>query len=90
MNESHISLRDDYAVSCEEIDFLVDETLKMEGVAGSRITGGGFGGCTVSIVRKDQAQKIISAVGEKYLNQFGKEAGFYRVMPEEGAHVIFI
>ena len=90
MNESHISLRDDYEVSCEEIDFLVAETLKMEGVAGSRITGGGFGGCTVSIVRKDQAQKIISAVGENYLNQFGKEAGFYRVMPEDGAHVIFI
>lgn len=90
MNESHISLRDDYEVSCEEIDFLVDETLKMEGVAGSRITGGGFGGCTVSIVRKEQAEKIISTVGEKYLNRFGKEADFYRVMPEEGAHVIFI
>lgn len=50
MTESHISLRDDYEVSCPEIDSIVDITLKVEGVLGSRITGGGFGGCTVTLV----------------------------------------
>ena len=88
MNESHDSLRDDYAVSCEEIDFLVDATRRMPGVAGSRITGGGFGGCTVSVVKKDQTEKIIAEVGKQYLEKYGKEAAFYRVMPEDGAHVI--
>ena len=52
MNESHRSLRDDYEVSCKEIDILVDLAWETEGVIGSRITGGGFGGCTVSIVKK--------------------------------------
>ena len=51
MNQSHVSLRDDYEVSCEEIDILVDLAWKIPGVIGSRITGGGFGGCTVSIVK---------------------------------------
>ena len=53
MNASHISLRDDYEVSCEEIDLLVDLAWQIPGVIGSRITGGGFGGCTVSIVKND-------------------------------------
>ena len=57
MNQSHISLRDDYAVSCDEIDILVDLAWAIPGVLGSRITGGGFGGCTVSIV-KDEALKV--------------------------------
>ena len=54
MNASHVSLRDDYETSCPEVDVLVDEAWKIPGVIGSRITGGGFGGCTVSIV-KDEA-----------------------------------
>lgn len=54
MNESHRSLRDDYEVSCKEIDILVDLAWETEGVIGSRITGGGFGGCTVSIVKMMQ------------------------------------
>ncbi len=53
MNASHVSLRDDYKVSCEEIDILVDLAWSIDGVVGSRITGGGFGGCTVSIVKND-------------------------------------
>ena len=54
MNQSHISLRDDYKVSCEEVDVLVDLAWSVDGVIGSRITGGGFGGCTVSIVKMKQ------------------------------------
>ncbi len=52
MNASHVSLRDDYETSCPEVDVLVDEAWKIPGVIGSRITGGGFGGCTVSIVKR--------------------------------------
>ncbi len=88
MNDSHDSLRDDYDVSCEEIDLLVNETRRIEGVAGSRITGGGFGGCTVSIVKKNQTPAVIAEVRKKYFDLFGIEAAFYRVMPEEGAHIV--
>ena len=63
MNASHVSLRDDYEVSCEEIDILVDLAWSIEGVIGSRITGGGFGGCTVSIVKNDAVDHFIETVG---------------------------
>ena len=59
MNDSHTSLRYDYEVSCEEIDILVDLAQAMPGVLGSRITGGGFGGCTVSIVKNDSVDTFI-------------------------------
>ena len=62
MNQSHISLRDDYDVSCEEIDILVDLAWKIPGVLGSRITGGGFGGCTVSIVKDESIDTFIETI----------------------------
>ena len=65
MNQSHVSLRDDYAVSCDEIDILVDLAWQIPGVVGSHLTGGGFGGCTVSIVKKNQAVGIATAYKEK-------------------------
>ena len=71
MNESHISLRDDYEVSCEEIDILVDLAWQIDGVIGSRITGGGFGGCTVSIVKNDAVDTFIAKVGEGYKEKTG-------------------
>ncbi len=79
MNESHISLRDDYEVSCEEIDILVDEAWKIDGVIGSRITGGGFGGCTVSIVENDAIENFMEKVGKAYKERTNKEASFYMV-----------
>ena len=79
MNESHVSLRDDYAVSCDEIDVLVEEAWKIEGVVGSRITGGGFGGCTVSIVKNDAVDTFIHQVGSAYKARTGKTADFYVV-----------
>ena len=88
MNASHVSLRDDYEVSCEEIDILVDLAWKIPGVIGSRITGGGFGGCTVSIVKNDAVDTFISTVGEKYKEAVGHEAGFYVVDIGDGAHKI--
>ena len=88
MNQSHISLRDDYEVSCEEIDILVDLAWKIDGVIGSRITGGGFGGCTVSIVKNDAVDTFIDQVGAGYKEKTGREAEFYVVEIGDGARVL--
>lgn len=88
MNQSHISLRDDYEVSCEEIDILVDLAWKIDGVIGSRITGGGFGGCTVSIVKNDAEDTFIDQVGAGYKEKTGREAEFYVVEIGDGARVL--
>lgn len=88
MNASHVSLRDDYEVSCEEIDILVDLAWKIPGVIGSRITGGGFGGCTVSIVKNDAVDTFIDTIGKQYKEKVGHDAEFYVVDIGDGAHVI--
>nr|WP_294490623.1 galactokinase [uncultured Mediterraneibacter sp.] len=85
MNQSHISLRDDYEVSCEEIDILVDLAWKVPGVIGSRITGGGFGGCTVSIVKNDSVDAFIESIGKAYEEKVGHKAEFYTVEIGDGA-----
>ena len=84
MNASHVSLRDDYQVSCEEIDVLVEEAWKIDGVIGSRITGGGFGGCTVSIVRDESVDAFQEKVGAAYKERIGKTADFYVVEIGDG------
>ena len=86
MKASHVSLRDDYEVSCEEIDILVDLAWKIPGVIGSRITGGGFGGCTVSIVETDAVDTFIETVGAGYEKAVGHGAEFYVVDIGDGAH----
>ena len=88
MNASHESLRYDYEVSCKEIDILVDLAQAMPGVLGSRITGGGFGGCTVSIVKNDAVDTFISEIGKTYQEKVGHEAEFYVVDIGDGAGVI--
>ena len=85
MNQSHISLRDDYAVSCDEIDILVDLAWAIPGVLGSRITGGGFGGCTVSIVKDEAVEPFIESIGKAYKEKVGHEAEFYTVDIGDGA-----
>lgn len=77
MNESHDSLRDLYEVSCKELDVLVDETRKHDGVLGSRMTGAGFGGCTVSLVHRSRIEEVIKRVGAAYAEQTDYEADFY-------------
>jgi galactokinase len=77
MNQSHDSLRDDYEVTGTELDTLVEEARKVEGTIGSRMTGAGFGGCTVSIVREDAVEKFIREVGAAYLERTGLKADFY-------------
>ena len=88
MNESHISLRDDYEVTGVELDTLAEEAWKIEGVIGSRMTGAGFGGCTVSIVKKDAIKKFIKKVGKAYKKKIGYEADFYVVKLGNGPKVI--
>ncbi|MBQ9614445.1 MAG: galactokinase [Lachnospiraceae bacterium] len=77
MNASHVSLRDDYETSCPEADILAEEAWKLPGVLGSRITGGGFGGCTVSIVKDEAVEEFISRIGRIYEEKVGYPASFY-------------
>lgn len=79
MNASHDSLRDDYEVTGRELDTLVEEARKVEGVIGSRMTGAGFGGCTVSIVKDEAIDRFIEEVGKNYLERIGYKADFYVV-----------
>ncbi len=88
MNESHISLRDDYEVSCEEIDVLVEEAWKVDGVIGSRITGGGFGGCTVSLVKDEAVAEFQHKGGAAYEKRFGIQADFYVVEIGDGPRTL--
>ena len=87
MNASHVSLRDDYEVSCEEIDILVDLAWETEGVVGARITGGGFGGCTVNIVKNEAVDAFVETIGNVYKEKVGHEAEFYVVDIGDGAHL---
>jgi len=77
MNRSHDSLRDDYEVTGRELDTLVEEARKVDGTIGSRMTGAGFGGCTVSIVREDSVEAFIRDVGKGYQERTGLKADFY-------------
>ena len=71
MDASHASLRDDYRVSCEEVDLLVDLARRRPGVLGARITGGGFGGCTVNLV----ARGAVESLGEEVLGEYQRRTG---------------
>lgn len=84
MNASHVSLRDDYEVTGKELDTLVEEAWKVDGVIGSRMTGAGFGGCTVSIVKDEAIDTFIEKVGEAYLKKIGYAADFYVVEIGDG------
>lgn len=85
MNASHVSLRDDYEVSCEEVDFLVETEWSVPGVIGARITGGGFGGCTVAIVENDAVDNFKETVGKAYKDRYDLDAEFYVVSIGDGA-----
>lgn len=79
MIASHESLRDDYEVTGKELDTLVSESLKQDGVIGARMTGAGFGGCAVSIVEEDKVDSFIKNVGTAYKEKIGYDADFYIV-----------
>ena len=84
MNASHVSLRDDYEVTGIELDTLVEEAWKVDGVIGSRMTGAGFGGCTVSIVKDEAVDTFIEQVGAAYQKKIGYAADFYVVEIGDG------
>jgi galactokinase len=85
---SHRSLQADYEVSCEELDFLVDAAMSVPGVFGARMTGGGFGGCTVNFVEPAAVDRFQESVGKAYRNRFAIDPVFYTVKPSEGASCI--
>lgn len=88
MCDSHTSLRDDYEVTGFELDTLVEASLSQEGVIGSRMTGAGFGGCTVSIVKNDKIEEFIQEVGKRYNEKTGLTADFYVANVGDGAKEI--
>ena len=85
MNESHRSLRDDYEVSCRELDLLVELAAECEGVYGSRMTGGGFGGCTVTLVQADTAERFQASIAESYKKETGITPDIYVCSATRGA-----
>jgi galactokinase len=87
-SESHASMRDDYEITCEEIDFLVESARSLEGCYGARMTGGGFGGCTVNLVRSDAAEAFREAISETYQVRFGLEPVAFLCNPGAGASEI--
>lgn len=85
MNESHLSLHEDFEVTVEETDLLVRSAWQQPGVVGARMTGGGFGGCCIAIVEKNQVEDFIENVGAEYENQFGYAPEFYLAETEDSA-----
>ena len=85
MYASHLSLKNEYEVSCEELDFLVETALELKGVLGARMTGAGFGGCTVNLIKKDYKSKIINSIKTEYKKEYNKEPDFYTSRPAQGA-----
>ena len=86
MRESHISLRDDYEVSCSELDVLVDLASTLRGNYGSRMMGGGFGGSTISLVERDEVENFVQKMKDGYLRQTGIHCESYVCFPVAGAH----
>ena len=86
MTQSHISLRDDYEVTGPQLDALAEAAWEIDGVLGSRMTGGGFGGCTVSLVRDEAIPTFIEQVGAAYTAKTGLTADFYIAQIGDGAH----
>ena len=89
MNASHDSLRDDYEVTGIELDTLVDEARKIDGVLGSRMTGAGFGGCSVTLIKTSAVDEFIEKVGPAYEKKIGYAPSFYVSSIEDGGHEIY-
>jgi len=88
MVQSHESLRDLYEVTGEELDVLFEEAMKVDGCVGSRMTGAGFGGCTVSIVKDEAVEGFIEKVGKNYTKRTGNVADFYVAEIGRGAYIV--
>jgi len=85
MRDSHQSLRDDYEVSCDELDLMVRLAQQVDGVYGARMTGGGFGGCTVNLVRADAVHRFTTLIAKNYSLETGHDPEIYVCEPADGA-----
>jgi galactokinase len=85
MEESHRSLRDDYRVSCSQLDLMTELAGGLPGVYGSRMTGGGFGGCTISLVESSRVEEFVNQMTAGYSRQAGLQPDIYVCRAEEGA-----
>jgi galactokinase len=90
MNLSHVSMREDYETSCEEVDILVDLAQNYPGVFGSRLTGGGFGGCAVTLVAEKDAKGLMEHLQKEYKAKTGKDCAPFETMPAPGARVLAV
>jgi galactokinase len=84
---SHASLRDDYEVTCPESDLLVDQSPTLPGVLGARMTGAGWGGCTVHLVETRSADDVLTSLEQRFADRFGRTPRVWRTRPGGGAHV---
>jgi galactokinase len=88
MVAAHVSVRDDFAASCEEVDVLVAIAMRQAECFGARITGGGFGGCTVNVVRADAAEKFVATLLQEYAANTGIDADCFVCAPSDGAFAL--
>jgi galactokinase len=88
MVEAHVSVRDDFAASCEEVDVLVAIAMQQEQCFGARITGGGFGGCSVNVVRADKAERFVATLRQGYAVKTGIDADCFICTPSDGAFAL--
>jgi galactokinase len=86
MHESHVSLRDDYEVSCKELDIMVDLALAQPGLVGARMTGGGFGGCTVNLVREEAVEQFRKNIAAEYENRTKLKPDIYVSVASRGVY----
>jgi galactokinase len=85
MYQSHESLRDDFEVSCEELDLIVETAGECQGVYGARMTGGGFGGCAIILAEQIHAEAVISAIQNRFENSYGRRCPVFATTAAEGA-----
>jgi len=88
MYQTHQGLKNEYEVSCSELDFLVHLTMDQETVWGARMMGGGFGGCTINLIKKENVDAFNHQIEKAYLRKFGKKLGIYQIKIEKGTHII--
>ncbi len=88
MVQTHKGLKSEYEVSCKELDYLVENTINQKGVLGSRMMGGGFGGCTINLIKEDDMENVNQNIKNAYLSEFGKQPEIYKIKTEKGTHII--
>jgi galactokinase len=88
MAEAHASYRDDFEASCREADIMVEAAQGLPGLVGARLTGGGFGGCTINLVESGQAEQFSRLLRDKYKAATGIEADIYRCHASAAAHAV--